>query len=73
MSGELISAPYNEEYSSFGIVVEPGAGVVWNLGKVALGAQLAMPLTVHLQEDEYIRYDPVSFDVDVLFTLSSKL
>ena len=57
-----------------GLLLEPGGGVLFDLGGTAVGLQLALPVAIHDDDDDDVDLDPdyTSTDLDVLLTVGTR-
>lgn len=76
VEGTVLGFAVESEEDDTGLALEPGVGIVFPLGGVALGGQLGLPMSFHDEDDSAdndVDFDYTSFDLDVLFTLSTSL
>jgi len=59
------------EENDLGVALEFGGGVTAHLGDLLIGAQAAIPIAIHWDDDpnDYWEYDYTGYDFDLLFTV----
>ena len=72
-TGHFGSATYSDDDTHLGVALELGAGVLYRLGPVTVGAQLALPIGIHHQTvyDGGIAIDRDAFDVELRLTVGN--
>jgi len=62
------------EADDLGFLLEPGGGVLYDLGSTSIGVQFAVPIAIHGgDEDELFDLDYTSTDLDILFTIGGSI
>jgi hypothetical protein len=71
ISGDVGPISFDDSDTDTGLVIEPGIGIVHDLGSVALGGQLALPFAFHDDDDDGTDFDTdfTSVDIELLFTV----
>jgi hypothetical protein len=76
VSGNVLGVNFDGDDSDVGLAVEIGGGVLYSLGIVSVGAQLAIPMAFHFteqdaQNENYLDFDYNAYDVDLLLTVGT--
>ena len=71
-----IIGTFEFDETDVGLALEIGGGVIVNLGSVALGGQIALPIAMHFDDDDPMDnedgdFDYTAYDLDILFTVAS--
>jgi hypothetical protein len=72
-NGKLGRLTYSDDDTHLGLALEFGAGVLYRVGPITLGAQLAVPIGVHRQTiyDKGVAIDRDAFDVELRLTVGN--
>jgi hypothetical protein len=72
-TGKIGPVPYNDDDTHLGLALELGAGVLYRLGPITVGAQLALPVGIHHQTvyDGGVAIDRDAFDVELRLTVGN--
>jgi hypothetical protein len=67
------SVAYTDDDAHLGLALELGAGALYRLGPLTLGAQLALPVGIHRQtvHDMRVAVDRDAFDLELRFTVGT--
>jgi hypothetical protein len=73
-----VSTPFGRDEgreTDVGLALEVGGGVLVSLGQVAIGAQIALPMGFHFDDNDddpqRVDLDYTSVDLDILFTIAT--
>jgi hypothetical protein len=71
--GKLGTLTYSDDDTQLGVALEFGAGVLYRVGPLTLGAQLAVPIGIHRQTiyDMGVAIDRDSFDLELRLTVGN--
>ena len=71
--GHLGTATYSDDDTHVGVALELGAGVLYRLGPITVGAQLAVPIGIHRQTiyDMGVEIDRNAFDLELRLTVGN--
>jgi hypothetical protein len=71
----ILGATSSSSDTDTGLALEPGFGVVVNVGSVAIGGQFAVPIGFHSDSNANDNVDTSyrSYDLDLLFTLAAAM
>ena len=77
VSGSVLGIDFEDSGTDLGIAAEVAGGVAINLGSVAVGGQLGLPMAFHFEDEDDSDNDPdldyTGVDLDLLVTLTAPL
>lgn len=75
VTSEFLGVESEDSETDAGLALEAGVGALVSLGNVAIGAQVAIPMGFHFEEDDgdaaTVDHDYTSYDLDVLATVAT--
>jgi hypothetical protein len=75
VTAEVLGVESEDSETDAGLALEVGGGALVSIGSVALGAQVAVPMGFHFEDDDgddsTIDHDYTSYDLDILATVAT--
>jgi hypothetical protein len=75
VTAEVLGVESEDSETDAGLALEIGGGALVSLGSVAIGAQIAVPMGFHFEDDDgddsTIDHDYTSYDLDILGTIAT--
>jgi len=78
LSGSPLGITVDESQTDVGLGIEAGLGLGVKLGKVVVGAQLALPIALHFDDDDPMDahdfdFEYTAVDVEMLFGVAATM